>query len=250
LCDGGAGNINPRRGEYDAIGTFGQPSLFSKAMQILYVENDDGLAKSVQMLLHQAGHFCHTTGLGQQAVKLAERNDYDIIVLDIMLPDIDGYEVMGSLRAAGVGTPVLMQSSLLERDENPDSLGFEVHEFLAKPFRLEELTERMETVLRLSKEPRIPKRPRHAEPGERDQSQGDERREHTRFATLKAAEIIDSGRRMGCFVMNMSHGGAAIKLPTPKSDCPRRFVLTISEREQHDCLVRWRYWDKIGVKFL
>ena len=60
--------------------------------------------------------------------------------------------------------------------------------------------------------------------------------------------LHDSG--IDCKITDMSHGGAAIQLPTPKSDCPRRFVLTISERERRDCLVRWRYWDKVGVKFL
>ncbi len=79
---------------------------------------------------------------------------------------------------------------------------------------------------------------------------GRERRRHSRFATLTAAEIIVGGRRMYCLVVNMSHGGAAIQLPAPEADLPCRFVLTISENEWHDCTVRWTHRDKIGVKFI
>ena len=63
----------------------------SRAMQILYVEDDKLLSKSVELMLQQEGHFCHSTRLGAQAIELAKRNRYDVIVLDVMLPDIDGF---------------------------------------------------------------------------------------------------------------------------------------------------------------
>ncbi len=67
-------------------------------MQFLYVEDNPSEAQVVEAMLHSEGHLCHTTHSGQQAVALAKRNDYDLIILDIMLPDIDGYEVIEQMR--------------------------------------------------------------------------------------------------------------------------------------------------------
>ena len=63
-------------------------------MQVLYVEDNRSEAKVVEAMLRSEGHLCHTTDSGRQAVILARRNNYDVIILDIMLPDIDGYEVI------------------------------------------------------------------------------------------------------------------------------------------------------------
>ena len=69
-------------------------------MRVLYVEDDGTVAKSVQLMLESEGHDCDATDSGKRAIELAKRGRYDIILLDIMLPDIDGYEVIKRLRAA------------------------------------------------------------------------------------------------------------------------------------------------------
>ena len=90
-------------------------------MQVLYVEDDKLMAKNVELILQKEGHFCHTADRGERAVELAKRNAYDIIILDIMLPDFDGYEVIERLRASGIDTPYLIQSGLVDREREPRS---------------------------------------------------------------------------------------------------------------------------------
>ena len=85
-------------------------------MRILYVEDDDNRAFAVERMLRQDGHLCDRVRSGAGAVKLGQTNDYDVILLDVMLPDIDGYDVIRLLQGAGVDTPVLIQSGLVERD--------------------------------------------------------------------------------------------------------------------------------------
>ena len=81
-------------------------------MQILYVEDDPAQAKVVEVMLASEDHFCHCTDSGEQAVLLTKRNDYDLIILDIMLPDIDGYEVMQQLDAKSRGMLGLKEGTL------------------------------------------------------------------------------------------------------------------------------------------
>ena len=90
-------------------------------------------------MLRQDGHLCDRVRSGAGAVKLGQANDYDVILLDVMLPDIDGYEVIRLLQGAGVDTPVLIQSGLVERDKAMDGLGFGVDDYLIKPFNRDEL---------------------------------------------------------------------------------------------------------------
>ena len=120
-------------------------------MQVLYVDDDTSLAEIVELMLQGEGHVCHITDNGEQAVTLAKRSDYDIIILDIVLPDIDGYEVIQRVRAAGVKTPFLMQSGLVDRNNKLNGLGFGFDEFLVKPFNKTELTDQMNAVIARSK---------------------------------------------------------------------------------------------------
>lgn len=113
-------------------------------MRVLYVEDDDNLAFAVEQMLRQEGHDCDRARSGVGAVKLGREQGYDVIVLDVMLPDIDGYEVLRQLQDAGVQTPVLIQSGLVERDRAMDGLGFGVDDYLIKPFNRDELIRRVE----------------------------------------------------------------------------------------------------------
>ena len=78
-------------------------------MNILQVEDDQGTVSIVQQMLRKEGHSCVSTSFGEQAVQLSQSDHFDVILLDIMLPDIDGYEVMRLLREGGVRTPVVIQ---------------------------------------------------------------------------------------------------------------------------------------------
>ena len=116
-------------------------------MRVLQVEDDPTAAQAVEKMLKSKGYACETTAYGELAVELASQNDYDIILLDIMLPDIDGYEVLRRLQAAQVHTPVLIQSGIIGRDELEKGAGFGVDDYLVKPFTRSELAERIETAL-------------------------------------------------------------------------------------------------------
>ncbi len=125
-------------------------------MRVLYVEDDDNLAFAVEQMLRQEGHACDRARSGVGAIKLGQEHDYDVIVLDVMLPDIDGYEVLRQLQALGVETPVLIQSGLVERDRAMDGLGFGVDDYLIKPFNRDELIRRVEQAATRSGRPASP----------------------------------------------------------------------------------------------
>ncbi|MDH3234962.1 MAG: response regulator [Alphaproteobacteria bacterium] len=219
-------------------------------MQVLYVEDNPSEAKIVEAMLRSEGHFCHTTDSGHQAVTLAKRNDYDLIILDIMLPDIDGYEVIERMQIAGVGIPFLIQSSLVDRDEKLDGLGFGVDDYLVKPFSKAELTERMESVLSRSKQT-IPSRFAYIpDRRKKPRTSGSERRQHRRFSTVKTAEIIDGEERPPCVVLNLSHGGAALRLPGQQIPELPVFKLKLQMGAILQCRICWRLGDKIGVRFV
>ena len=125
-------------------------------MRVLYVEDDDNLAFAVEQMLRQEGHACDRARSGVGAIKLGQEHDYDVILLDVMLPDIDGYEVLRQLQELGVETPVLIQSGLVERDRAMDGLGFGVDDYLIKPFNRDELIRRVEQAATRSGAPASP----------------------------------------------------------------------------------------------
>ena len=67
-------------------------------MRVLLVEDDTSTAKSIEMMLKSEGYICDSTDLGEDGLEIGKIYDYDLIVLDLMLPDIDGYEVLRRLR--------------------------------------------------------------------------------------------------------------------------------------------------------
>jgi DNA-binding response OmpR family regulator len=220
-----------------------------QAMRVLYVENDPACAKKVELMLKGVVDSCETTSLGEYALQLVRRNDYDLVLLDVMLPDIDGFELLQRMRAAGVNTPFLILSGLVDRDSDFSALAFGVGDYLVKPFTKDELVSRVEaTIAReaLTRHGIAEKAPpcQAAPPKE-----GIERRAHRRFRTIKTAKI-DHGLGIDCKIMNMSHGGAGIRLPNDQVDLPPSFLLRLNDGTSHVCKVRWRNGDKVGVKFL
>lgn len=218
-------------------------------MQVLYVEDDQQLAKSVQMLLHRRGHFCHTTRLGLEALRLAKRNDYDIMVLDIMLPDIDGYDLLDRMESEGIDLPYLLQSGLASRDGEPEGRSLGVEVFLSKPFTVDEMLERIGRVLDQGAPRRPAEVPLHGEADHRGVS-GWDRRSQRRFSTLKKASIRVGDRDLDCVVLNLSHGGAALRLAEDWRGGARRMTLELPDELPRPCRVCWNKGNKIGVRFL
>src|SRR6202044_3505172 len=105
----------------------------------------------IELALASYGIVCDTASLGEEGLEIGKIYDYDIIILDLMLPDIDGYEVLRRLRAARVTTPILILSGLSELDNKIKGLGFGADDYLTKPFDRRELVARIHAIIRRSK---------------------------------------------------------------------------------------------------
>ena len=117
-------------------------------MRVLLVEDDPSTQKSVKMMLESANMVVDTTDMGEDGLEIGKLYDYDIIVLDIMLPDMDGFEVLRRLRDSRVNTPVLILSGLGESESKVKGLGSGADDYLLKPFEMEELIARIRALLR------------------------------------------------------------------------------------------------------
>ena len=119
-------------------------------MRVLLVEDDSSTAKSIELMLKSEGYVVDTTDLGEDGLDLGKIYDYDIIVLDLMLPDMDGYDVLKNLRAAKIQTPILILSGLSALDDKIKGLGFGADDYLTKPFDKRELIARIQAIVRRS----------------------------------------------------------------------------------------------------
>ena len=117
-------------------------------MRVLLVEDDSATAQGIEMMLRSEGYVCDATDMGEDGLEIGKLYDYDIIVLDLMLPDIDGYEVLRRLRAARVQTPILILSGLNGLDDKIKGLGVGADDYLTKPFDKRELIARIQAIVR------------------------------------------------------------------------------------------------------
>jgi len=120
-------------------------------MRILIVEDDPMTSKSLELTLRSEGMVVDATSMGEDGLEIGKLYDYDIILLDLLLPDMDGYEVLRRLRAARIETPVLILSGLSEADKKVKGLGFGADDYLTKPFDRAELVARIQAIVRRSK---------------------------------------------------------------------------------------------------
>jgi two-component system cell cycle response regulator CtrA len=120
-------------------------------MRILLIEDDTSLSKSIKMMLTSEGFIVDTTDLGEDGLEIGKIYDYDLIILDLLLPDIDGNEVLRRLRAAKIATPILILSGVDELDAKIKTLGFGADDYLTKPFDKRELIARIQAIIRRSK---------------------------------------------------------------------------------------------------
>src|SRR5690348_1967072 len=120
-------------------------------MRVLLVEDDAATAASIELMLRKENFIIDATSLGEDGLEIGKLYDYDIIILDLMLPDMDGYEVLKRLRAARIKTPILILSGLAELDNKIKGLGFGADDYLTKPFDKRELIARIQAIIRRSK---------------------------------------------------------------------------------------------------
>lgn len=120
-------------------------------MRVLLIEDDPSVAKSIELMLKSDGYTIDATDLGEDGLEIGKLYDYDIIILDLMLPDMDGYEVLKRLRAAKIETPILILSGLSELDSKIKGLGYGADDYLTKPFDKRELLARIQAIVRRSK---------------------------------------------------------------------------------------------------
>lgn len=117
-------------------------------MRVLIVEDDSATARQIEVVLKKEGFVCDTTDLGEDGLEIGKLYDYDIIILDLMLPDIDGYEVLRRLRSGRVETPILILSGLTEADDKIKGFGIGADDYLVKPFDRRELVARVHAIVR------------------------------------------------------------------------------------------------------
>ncbi len=120
-------------------------------MRVLLIEDDPSTAQAVEVALKSEGSICDRTDLGEDGLEIGKLYDYDIIILDLMLPDMDGFEVLKRLRAANVPTPILILSGMNDTDDKVKGLGFGADDYLTKPFNRVELLARINAIVRRSK---------------------------------------------------------------------------------------------------
>lgn len=120
-------------------------------MRVLVVEDDPATRQSIELMLRKEQWVVDSTNLGEDGLEIGKLYDYDIIIVDLMLPDMDGFDVIRGLRDARVETPVMILSGLTESDRKVRGLGVGADDYLTKPFDRAELVARIQAIVRRSK---------------------------------------------------------------------------------------------------
>src|SRR6202035_555546 len=111
-------------------------------MRVLLIEDDIATARAIELMLKSESFNVYITNLGEEGLDLGKLYDYDIIVLDLNLPDMSGFEVLRSLRVSKVKTPILILSGLSDIADKIKGLGFGADDYMTKPFHKDELVPR------------------------------------------------------------------------------------------------------------
>ena len=118
------------------------------AMQILVVEDERPLSNAIKKILEQKGYFVDAVYDGEEAVEYARAMDYNLIILDVMLPKLDGFEVVAALRRSAVHTPILMLTARAATADKVQGLNTGADDYMTKPFDPEELLARVGALTR------------------------------------------------------------------------------------------------------
>ena len=120
-------------------------------MRVLLIEDDSATAHSIELMLKSERINVYTTDLGEEGIDLGKIYDYDILLLDLNLPDMTGFEVLRKLRISKVKTPVLILSGLAGIEDKIKGLGFGADDYMTKPFHKAELVARIHAIVRRSR---------------------------------------------------------------------------------------------------
>src|ERR1700747_2243774 len=120
-------------------------------MRVLLVEDDSATAQSVELMLKSESFNVYATNLGEEGIDLGEIYDYDIILLDLNLPDMSGFDVLRKLRISKVKTPILILSGLGGIEDKVKGFGVGADDYMTKPFHRDELVARIHAIVRRSK---------------------------------------------------------------------------------------------------
>src|SRR3546814_1460115 len=115
-------------------------------MRALLIEDEPTVARAIELMFAEEGIKVDMTDLGEEGLDLGKLYDYDIICLDLNMPDMHGYDVLKKLRSAKVKTPVLILSAAGEVDSKVRALGFGADDYVPKPFNREQLVARVRAV--------------------------------------------------------------------------------------------------------
>ena len=116
-------------------------------MKVLIIEDEQKVAKAVQQGLEENHINCELAFDGQIGKRLALRNFYDMIILDVILPGMNGFDVCRELRQAGINTPVLMLTALDTTDDKLSGFDVGADDYLSKPFEFRELLARIRSIV-------------------------------------------------------------------------------------------------------
>jgi two-component system cell cycle response regulator CtrA len=119
-------------------------------MRVLLVEDDSATSQSIELMLKSESFNVFTTDLGEEGVDLGKLYDYEIILLDLNLPDMSGYEVLRALRVSKVSTPILILSGIAGIEDKVKGLGYGADDYMTKPFHKDELVARIHAIVRRS----------------------------------------------------------------------------------------------------
>jgi len=119
-------------------------------MRVLLIEDDNSTAQSIELMLKSESFNVFTTDLGAEGSDLGKLYDYEIILLDLNLPDMSGFEVLRTLRIAKIKTPILILSGIGGIEDKVKGLGFGADDYMTKPFHKDELVARIHAIVRRS----------------------------------------------------------------------------------------------------
>src|ERR1700751_2010111 len=120
-------------------------------MRVLLIEDDSATAQSIELMLKSEGFNVYTTDLGEEGVDLGKIYDYDLILLDLNLPDMSGMDVLRTLRVGKINTPIMILAGTAEIDTKVKPFSGGADDYMTKPFHKDELVARIHAVVRRSK---------------------------------------------------------------------------------------------------
>ena len=120
-------------------------------MRVLLIEDDSATAQTIELMLKSEGFNVYTTDLGEEGIDLGKIYDYDLILLDLSLPDMSGIDVLRNLRVGKINTPIMILSGSSEIDTKVKTFSGGADDYMTKPFHKDELVARIHAVVRRSK---------------------------------------------------------------------------------------------------